>query len=618
MSKGWLQGDCRDAGARRREISIVGLVDLDLRAAESRAAEFGLDGAVIGTDLDAVLDRNQARSAVRRRDSRGAARRRRDGLCATAATCSPKSRWRPRWTRRASWSSSPRRPARSTPSSRTAASSKASAASARRIDSGALGDAHRAPLRLLRRRAFRRLPRSRCRTCCCSTWRSTRSTPRASWPATMPLAVYCLETNPQRLLVRARRRRQRDLRILRRRRLHLSRLVGAPRARNTSWESAWRIIGTKGTLLWDGADDFEAKQSPATAASSGRSRMRRCLPPPHPDADARPCQRHRRISRRHRDRPRAGDRRQRQHQEPRDGVRRHRERPTRNASRSQPRTCNCDQPRQIHPHRHHDQGHRGQGRREHRGRSPTSASRASSRSSGRPPTARTSPNSASAALDAIGNRDITISTLGMFGNPLEDQRDGPPDAAGLEGLHRQRPPFRRHLRRRLHRPHPQQAADRQPAALQGGLERARQARRRQGRQDRLRELRHGRQLGDRRLEHRAQSRRLGADLQRDAGRQYRARMGALPPAGLSDRSAAADPQMGAQILPRARQGRDGPLGGDQASTASSARRSSSSCARPASATATGPTSSPSCGSPAGPARSTSRAGTTRSIATRSK
>lgn len=27
----------------------------------------------------------------------------------------------------------------------------------------------------------------------------------------------------------------------------------------TSWDSAWRIIGTKGTLLWDGADQFEAQ-----------------------------------------------------------------------------------------------------------------------------------------------------------------------------------------------------------------------------------------------------------------------------------------------------------------------------------------------------------------------
>lgn len=30
---------------------------------------------------------------------------------------------------------------------------------------------------------------------------------------------------------------------------------GAP----TSWESSWRIVGTKGTVLWDGADRFEAR-----------------------------------------------------------------------------------------------------------------------------------------------------------------------------------------------------------------------------------------------------------------------------------------------------------------------------------------------------------------------
>ena len=27
---------------------------------------------------------------------------------------------------------------------------------------------------------------------------------------------------------------------------------------NTSWDSAWRIVGTRGTLLWDGAEKFEA------------------------------------------------------------------------------------------------------------------------------------------------------------------------------------------------------------------------------------------------------------------------------------------------------------------------------------------------------------------------
>ncbi|WP_034857065.1 Gfo/Idh/MocA family protein [Sinorhizobium sojae] len=33
---------------------------------------------------------------------------------------------------------------------------------------------------------------------------------------------------------------------------------------NTSWESEWRIIGTRGTLLWDGADEFRAKKVAGT------------------------------------------------------------------------------------------------------------------------------------------------------------------------------------------------------------------------------------------------------------------------------------------------------------------------------------------------------------------
>jgi sugar phosphate isomerase/epimerase len=41
--------------------------------------------------------------------------------------------------------------------------------------------------------------------------------------------------------------------------------------------------------------------------------------------------------------------------------------------------------------------------------------------------------------EAIGDRDITISTLGMFGNPLEETDIDLSEPAGLEGLHRQRP-----------------------------------------------------------------------------------------------------------------------------------------------------------------------------------
>ena len=53
---------------------------------------------------------------------------------------------------------------------------------------------------------------------------------------------------------------------------------GAP----TSWEAAWRIIGTNGTLLWDGADCFEAR---SVSDESGFLRPLRDVvvtPAPHP------------------------------------------------------------------------------------------------------------------------------------------------------------------------------------------------------------------------------------------------------------------------------------------------------------------------------------------------
>jgi predicted dehydrogenase len=50
----------------------------------------------------------------------------------------------------------------------------------------------------------------------------------------------------------------------------------------TSWESQWRVIGTIGTLLWDGAERFEAR---AVAGDSGFLRPLRDVavpPPPRP------------------------------------------------------------------------------------------------------------------------------------------------------------------------------------------------------------------------------------------------------------------------------------------------------------------------------------------------
>jgi predicted dehydrogenase len=52
---------------------------------------------------------------------------------------------------------------------------------------------------------------------------------------------------------------------------------------NTSWESQWRIIGIKGTLLWDGADDFQAHK---IAGTEGFFRPLDTVPVPEPTNEA--------------------------------------------------------------------------------------------------------------------------------------------------------------------------------------------------------------------------------------------------------------------------------------------------------------------------------------------
>jgi predicted dehydrogenase len=54
MSKAWL-----DAAREVPEIAIVGLVDLDAGRARMRAREYALNGVAIGTNLDAVLDQTK-------------------------------------------------------------------------------------------------------------------------------------------------------------------------------------------------------------------------------------------------------------------------------------------------------------------------------------------------------------------------------------------------------------------------------------------------------------------------------------------------------------------------------------------------------------------------------
>ena len=52
---------------------------------------------------------------------------------------------------------------------------------------------------------------------------------------------------------------------------------------NTSWESQWRIIGTQGTLLWDGAEEFKAQR---VAGTEGFLRPVDAIPVPEPVNEA--------------------------------------------------------------------------------------------------------------------------------------------------------------------------------------------------------------------------------------------------------------------------------------------------------------------------------------------
>jgi predicted dehydrogenase len=96
-----------------------------------------------------------------------------------------------------------------------------------------------------------------------------------------PLAVYCLETNPRGswyahgAAANAIFEFANDV-------VFTYRGSWVAEGATTSWESAWRIIGTAGTLLWDGADSFQLK---LVADDSGFLRPLKDAvvpPPPHP------------------------------------------------------------------------------------------------------------------------------------------------------------------------------------------------------------------------------------------------------------------------------------------------------------------------------------------------
>ena len=98
---------------------------------------------------------------------------------------------------------------------------------------------------------------------------------------TDPLAVYCVETNPKDSWY-AHGAAANAIFEMADGVMFTYRGSWVAEGGTTSWESQWRIVGTTGTLLWDGAERFEAR---AVAGDSGFLRPLRDVavpPPPRP------------------------------------------------------------------------------------------------------------------------------------------------------------------------------------------------------------------------------------------------------------------------------------------------------------------------------------------------
>ena len=255
MSKGWLTAITSHPLLEGR-VEMVGLVDLDRATAEARAAEFGLEAAAIGTDLDAVLAQTKpdllfdvvvppARAGVVE-----------SGLGHGCHVLSEK----PMATSIAEARAMVAR-ARGLGRVHAVVQNRRFISGVRRlrrlIESGTLGEltslncdffigAHFGGFReemdnvLLLDMAIHTLDAARY---------MSGKTPRA---------VYCLETNPPGSWYRhgaaANAIFEFDDNVV-----FNYRGSWAAEGANTSWESAWRIVGTKGTVLWDGADHFLAR-----------------------------------------------------------------------------------------------------------------------------------------------------------------------------------------------------------------------------------------------------------------------------------------------------------------------------------------------------------------------
>ena len=275
MSRGWLSA-IAEHPLLQGKVQVAGLVDLDRAIAESRAAEFGLGDAVIGTDLDAVLGRTKpdllfdvvipaARADVVATGLRHGCHVLSEKPMATSLEAGKTMMAQAKAAGRV----------------HAVVQNRRFIAGVRRIrrliESGAIGQlaslncdffigAHFGGFRdemehvLLLDMAIHTLDAAR--------FMSGKT----------PEAVYCLETNPPGSWYRQGAAANAIFEFSDNVVFNY-RGSWAAEGANTSWESAWRIVGSKGTLLWDGADGFVAK---VAAGDSGffRELAEIDVPPP--------------------------------------------------------------------------------------------------------------------------------------------------------------------------------------------------------------------------------------------------------------------------------------------------------------------------------------------------
>lgn len=275
MSRGWLSA-IAEHPLLQGKVQVVGLVDLDRAIAESRAAEFDLGDAVIGTDLDAVLGRTKpdllfdvvipaARADVVATGLRHGCHVLSEKPMATSLEAGKRMMAQAKAAGRV----------------HAVVQNRRFIAGVRRIrrliESGAIGQlaslncdffigAHFGGFRdemenvLLLDMAIHTLDAAR--------FMSGKT----------PEAVYCLETNPPGSWYRHGAAANAIFEFSDNVVFNY-RGSWAAEGANTSWESAWRIIGSKGTLLWDGADSFMAS---VVASDSGflRDLTEIDVPPP--------------------------------------------------------------------------------------------------------------------------------------------------------------------------------------------------------------------------------------------------------------------------------------------------------------------------------------------------